>query len=208
MKRHVLAVALVCLAVSWNALSGCSSGTGSDAGSGGSGGTGGSGGNGGSAAGSGGSGGAGGGGGGGGNSEAGLGPPTFTNIYTEILQPSCGTSSTLTTGCHQAAASVPLSALTVSELDMSTQAIAFSGLVNIPAMGTDCSLGVDGGPVPIRVVPGKAAESLLFQKVDEAKPPCGMQMPRPIPPAMTAKPLTSAQVMLIEDWINAGADNN
>jgi hypothetical protein len=33
-------------------------------------------------------------------------------------------------------------------------------------------------------------------------------MPRPIPPASTAEPLTDAQITLIADWINAGALNS
>jgi hypothetical protein len=147
------------------------------------------------------------GGGAGNGDDASSGASTFTDVYTQILQPSCGTSSTVTTaGCHQAAAYVPPS-LTVSMLDMSSETIAYTNLVNVRGMGTYCS--EDGGTgAPFRVLPGNAQESLLYIKVAEAMPPCGVRMPRPIPPASTAEPLTDAQITLIANWINAGALNN
>ena len=147
--------------------------------------------------------------GGGGGADASSGASTFTDVYTQILQPSCGTSSTVTTaGCHQAAADVPPS-LTVSNLDMSSEAIAYTNLVNVRGMGTYCSVPEDGSTeAPFRVLPGNAQESLLYIKVAEAMPPCGVRMPRPIPPASTAEPLTDAQITLIADWINAGALNS
>jgi hypothetical protein len=139
--------------------------------------------------------------------EAGSGTPTFTDVYTEILQPSCGTSSSTKTGCHQATADVPAS-LTISLLDMSSQATAYTNLVNVRGMGTYCSVPEDGGLAPFRVLPDNAQESLLYLKVAEAVPPCGVRMPRPIPPATSAAPLAMTQISLIQDWINAGAKNN
>ena len=61
---------------------------------------------------------------------------------------------------------------------------------------------------PIRVVPGDAAASLLFNKVDTklagTNPLCGSPMPLPA----GAVPLTAAEVDLISAWITAGAHND
>jgi hypothetical protein len=145
-----------------------------------------------------------------GSVEAGPATPTFTDVYTEILHTSCGTTSATTTaGCHQAAADVPPSSLAMSNLDMSSQAIAYQNLVNVRGMGTYCSAPGDGGVLaPFRVLPGNAQESLLYLKVEDVVPPCGGRMPRPIPPATSVTPLSDAQISLIQGWINAGAMNN
>ena len=109
-------------------------------------------------------------------------PATFTAVYTEILQPTCSP-------CHQPGGEGAFQ-------DFSSQAAAYSALVGAKASGPSCG---SGGA--IRVVPGNASQSLLFQKVSEASLPCGSPMP------LGGPPLPSAQVMLIEDWINAGAPN-
>ena len=49
---------------------------------------------------------------------------------------------------------------------------------------------------------GNSSQSLLFQKVSEANPPCGSQMP------LGGPPLSSEQMTSIEEWINAGALND
>jgi hypothetical protein len=81
--------------------------------------------------------------------------------------------------------------------DFSSQASAYTALVGVKASGPSC-----GSSDETRVVAGSASQSLLFQKVSEAPPPCGAQMP------LGGPPLSSAQVMLIEVWINAGALND
>jgi hypothetical protein len=57
-----------------------------------------------------------------------------------------------------------------------------------------------------RVVPGSAATSLLYNKVSSklmgAPALCGNPMPNPA----AAQPLTAAQVMTIENWIDEGAN--
>ena len=101
-------------------------------------------------------------------------------------------------------------------LDMSTQALAYSDLVGVAAAGagagtsgvTCASLGasVEGGPVLLRVVPGDATDSLVYEKVDAkvlgVNPPCGSAMP------LAGAALTSDQVALLASWINAGASND
>jgi ABC-type transport system substrate-binding protein len=108
--------------------------------------------------------------------------PTFTNVYTTILQPTCSS--------HHAPGG------DASFLNMSTQSAAYSNLVGVKASGPECASSGE-----TRVVAGNASESLLFQKVN-ANPKCGGQMP------LDESPISSAQITLIENWINAGALNN
>jgi hypothetical protein len=126
--------------------------------------------------------------------------PAFTRVYTAIIEPRC-------TGCHQPGGS----GLTVGKLDMSSQGAAYAGLVGVDAQGTGA--GASGVacasvmPPRIRVVPGDAAGSLLFNKVDSKlagqSPLCGSPMP-----AGSAAPLTQDEVLLIAAWIDAGAAND
>src|SRR5208282_3750068 len=111
--------------------------------------------------------------------------PTFTNVYTTILQ-SCGTTASAGSSCHGSPSGGVVS---MSQLDFSSQMAAYSGLYNVPAMGEYCSLPPDGGSVPIRVVPSSASTSLLYEKVAQTTPPCGKTMPQPIMPATTVAPL-------------------
>lgn len=110
-------------------------------------------------------------------------PATFTEIYTTILQPTCSP-------CHTPGG-------IGSFHDFSSQSSAYTGLVGVKASGPSC-----GSSGETRVVPGNASQSLLFQKVSEANPPCGAQMP------LGGPPLRSAQTKLVEDWINAEALND
>lgn len=63
-------------------------------------------------------------------------------------------------------------------------------------------------PPLVRVAPGDANNSLIFNKVHSklvaTLAPCGSPMPLPA----TATPLTQAEVDLISAWITAGALNN
>lgn len=108
---------------------------------------------------------------------------TFTDVYTTILQPKCAS-------CHAAGAPDKF-------MDLSTQAAAFQSLVGVSASGPACS------GKGTRVVAGDANDSLLFQKVSEAKPSCGVQMPYNGPPYLSAADQTK-----IETWINDGALND
>jgi len=114
-------------------------------------------------------------------SDAGL-DPSFTNVYTTIINGTC-------TGCHSAAGHA-------GGLDMSTQATAYTNLVNVKAAGGSC------GPTgETRVVPNSSATSLLFNKVNGTQD-CGARMPRG-QPALSADKIT-----LIKNWIDTGALNN
>lgn len=52
------------------------------------------------------------------------------------------------------------------------------------------------------VIPGDAANSLLYQMVSQSMPPVGIRMP-PL-----AAPLSGQELGLIRDWINQGAEDN
>jgi hypothetical protein len=119
----------------------------------------------------------------GGSADAGATQATFTEVYTAILQPTCSP-------CHHPGGEG-------SFQDFSSQSSAYAALVGVKASGPSCGSSGD-----TRVVPGNASQSLLFEKVSDATPPCGSQMP------LGGPPLSSAQVTLIEDWINAGALND
>ncbi len=118
--------------------------------------------------------------------EAGPAASTFTQVYSDIISPICVT-------CHNPQGI----GVSMGHLDMSTKALAFSDLVGVEAMGTQC------GGMGTRVVAGSAGTSILFEKVDPGTPaPCGSKMP------LGLTPLTTAQADEIQSWINAGAMNN
>jgi uncharacterized membrane protein len=125
--------------------------------------------------------------------------PTFTSVYA-IIEQRC-------TGCHHSGGS----GVTVGKLDMSMQGLAYSNLVGVAAQGTGAGTSkmtcASEMPPFVRVIPGDAANSLLFIKVDSkltmSMPPCGS----PMPPGMEES-LTEDEVFLIGAWIGDGALNN
>jgi hypothetical protein len=133
--------------------------------------------------------------------------PTFTNVYASVIAQRC-------VSCHQPGKS----GVTVGNLDMSTQPLAYAALVGVPAMGTSAgtagvtcgSLGAgqtDGAAMLLRVAPGDPADSLVVNKVTSkiagTTAECGSPMP-----AGGGAPITQAQANLIEAWIQAGAPND
>ena len=72
------------------------------------------------------------------------------------------------------------------------------------------TLLTEGGKHGAAIVPGKAAESLLVQKLGE-KPPFGDRMP--LDPKkkrgeLSTKKLSDEEIQLISDWVAQGAKNN
>jgi len=127
--------------------------------------------------------------------------PTFTNLYAGIISARC-------VSCHRPGSS----GVTVGLLDMSTQAAAYANLVGVNAQGIGAgSSGITCASVTpplVRVIPGDAADSLLFSKVHSkligALAPCGS----PMPLGGAAPPLTAAEIDVITGWIGGGALNN
>jgi hypothetical protein len=154
------------------------------------------------------------------------GSATFTNVYGEVLSVSCGASGLF--NCHGSPdGSVQQGSQPNSALDFSSKKTAWTALYNMMAMGsiafgetatTSCGVTPDSGAVAlIRVVPFNAQKSLLYEKVENPgpsyMPPCGMRMPLNHNDAgvdfnVPFVPLTDAQISLIADWINAGAQYN
>jgi hypothetical protein len=110
--------------------------------------------------------------------------PTFTEVYAQLLGPQCA-------GCHTAGKS----GVTGGKLDLSTQATAYTNLVNVAGMGEACN------GQGMRVAPNNPAMSLLYEKI-AGTPPCGVQMP------LNGTPVSQTLVTLVHDWIAANAPNN
>lgn len=102
--------------------------------------------------------------------------PTFTQVYTTVLQARCGP-------CHTTSGSPG------GGLSMSTQTQAYLSMVGVPG---ECGTG------NVRVIARDSARSLLWRKVS-AVDLCGDVMPRM---SMT---LSAAQIALIARWIDGGA---
>lgn len=116
---------------------------------------------------------------------------TFTQVYNDVLGPSCGTV------CHMPGGVGVQTGL----LDMSSKATAYTMLFEVSAMGTPNGCAGKG----VRVVPGNVDSSVLAEKVDPKLFPalnCGAIMPLDEPN------LPQNQITEIESWIAAGAMNN
>jgi hypothetical protein len=124
----------------------------------------------------------------GGADAADAGPPaTFTQVYTQVIAVRC-------TPCHTTATGI---GVVNGKLDMTSQAAAFTNLVNTPAAGVACNAK---GP---RVMPGDPDMSVMYLKISLDDPtPCGGKMP------LNQAALTQDQADMIESWITAGAPNN
>jgi len=125
------------------------------------------------------------------------GPPTFTRVYNEVLKAKSCTGPF----CHGDSMQ--------AMMPMRTQAEAYASLFNVPAAGPLC--GTSG---KIRVVPNDPAASLLFDKISNLMPACGDAMPTGVLFApnciVDSKPTctTQEEIMLVRDWIAAGAKND
>jgi hypothetical protein len=113
--------------------------------------------------------------------------PTWTQVYTDVIQQRC-------TPCHTSASGL---GVTKGQLDMASQATAYSNLVNVDAAGSGCA------GKGIRVVPKMKDSSVLYLKVSLDDPsPCGGKMP------LGGTPLAQSEVDMIDSWITAGAVDN
>jgi hypothetical protein len=106
--------------------------------------------------------------------------PTFTNVHTTVLQPTCAFSS-----CHGSA--------DAGDLTLTDAAASYDALVDAPSAGD---------PAQILVVPGDPDASYLVHKLEAASGIVGDPMP---PPAGGLEP---EKVALIRAWIAAGAPND
>ena len=112
--------------------------------------------------------------------------PAFSEVYSTIISGRC-------LPCHSSGGGFMF-----GKLDMSSEQAAYTNLVGVKAAGGSCIMSN-----LTRVVPGSAATSLMFNKVNaklkQIVPPCGDTMPD------DQTVLDQTQVDLIETWINDGA---
>ena len=106
--------------------------------------------------------------------------PTFSTIQTQIFDSNCVT-------CHTDVGRTPPAGLNLKA------GSSFANLVGVPS---SASAGA------VRVIPSNANGSYLVQKLEGTPGIVGLQMPR------NNQPLSSAQILMIRDWINFGAVNN
>jgi hypothetical protein len=127
------------------------------------------------------------------------GPNSFTEVYTQIIQPTCSNDY-----CHYQNVGIRYGAL-----DMSSQVSAYWSLVDQLCAGAACS-----GMGYRRVIPGDPVDSMLYEKVSQKTPPCGVQMPASVSalqegtPQFSGTALSKDQQSLIYNWILEGAQNN
>jgi hypothetical protein len=119
-----------------------------------------------------------------------------TNIYTPIV-------NTICIACH-----APGQMADFMDLTVGASAVVTTKWVNVnPAANASGTLmnSVCGTPLPAsfkRVVPNDTTNSLVWRKLNDTTPPCGVRMPEGGPF------LSAPQIQLFTDWINQGATNN
>jgi hypothetical protein len=111
--------------------------------------------------------------------------PIWTGLYADVIGKQCVV-------CHNPSGI----GVMLGQLDMSSQAIAYTNLVNAPAAGEACA------GHGVRVTPDDPDASILYLKVSLDSPSCGARMP------FGGPPLPETQVNEIRDWILAGAPND
>jgi len=114
-----------------------------------------------------------------------------TNIYNPIVKTICVV-------CHTVGGVSAFMDLNVSATDT-----VVNKWVNQPAAANGSGgTAVCGSAGILRVVPGSPTTSLVYRKLTESPPPCGVQMPEGGPF------LSGTQTQLFFDWITQGAVNN
>jgi hypothetical protein len=160
--------------------------------------------------------------------------PTFTDVYAILSNITTPTADTAPgcLHCHDGVTADGGAATTLPHsMDFSTKTAAFNALVGINSLRCP---GADGGAGLKRVLASNAAQSVLWQKLNQgvngpSMPACdnvGMPINRLVPAdgggadagdggsvdagfvQATHYGITSAQLQMVMDWINAGAQNN
>ena len=128
--------------------------------------------------------------------KVGMGPPTFTRVWEEILMPK-GCAGAY---CHGSG---------VGTLKFMKKEDAYSALVGVAASGDKC-----GSTGKMRVKASDPDASLILDKMSHEMPSCGDAMPigaklEPNCVSMnTSVCNTMADLKLLRDWISAGALND
>lgn len=104
---------------------------------------------------------------------------TFTELNDSVILPSCAAFSS----CHDSNAPA-------GGLDLQTD--PYGALVDVAAVGD---------PGRTLVIPDDAANSYLIEKLTQAMPAAGTQMP-------PNQPLVAERIALVRSWIASGAPDN
>jgi mono/diheme cytochrome c family protein len=115
--------------------------------------------------------------------------PTWSSIYTNIIEPACVI-------CHGPTGATFVEA---SQLDLGTSRLAYDSLVGVAAMGMDCA-----GMAADRVIAGDADGSFLVHKLENETAGGGAICGGPMP----VVPLPASQIAVIRQWIDDGALDN
>jgi len=113
-----------------------------------------------------------------------------TNIYTPIINNIC-------VSCH-----IPGGISEFMLLNGGASDVVNNKWVNVNADGGAGPPQMCQASLLKRVLPGDPANSLVYLKISQTTPPCGVQMPEGLPP------LSAAQQQLFFDWITQGALDN
>jgi hypothetical protein len=129
------------------------------------------------------------------------GPPaanSFTKVYAETIQPKCSNDY-----CHYNGANMRYSAL-----DLSSKVHAYSSLVGLPTMASQC---FERG---MRVVPGHPETSIMYLNLQDP-PLCGIRMPgdtafrtNGISELTPGSALSDDEQRRMFEWIREGAQSN
>ncbi len=119
--------------------------------------------------------------------EAALRPGSFSAVFDALARNGCADSF-----CHGNAAG----------LNFSTRDRAYELLVGADGKGVDAQGDVCRQPGRKRVAPNDPQNSLLYQKVTQETPVCGIAMP---PRGGNYQALNAADIELVRKWIEAGA---
>ncbi len=154
--------------------------------------------------------------------------PTFTQVFAIISDKSTATSPGCTT-CHDGVIADGGVVQLPHSMNFTDKTAAYNALVGVNSIrcaGSDA--GADAGAALKRVLAGNAAQSVLWQKLNQGvngntMPACdnvGMPLNVPKPTdggatdggdagfTLTTYAVTSGQLTTIQGWINAGAQNN
>jgi hypothetical protein len=114
-------------------------------------------------------------------------PPTWTQVYNDIISPTCAMPCHNPTGVGGQ----------MGKLDMSTKDTAYTNLVNVAAAGVACA------GKGTRVIPGMPDMSIMYLKASNDDPtPCGGKMP------LGSNGLPADKADELKAWIVAGAKND
>ena len=110
------------------------------------------------------------------------GPGIPSNLYSLVVSYHCA-------NCHNPSAGPNLANIT---MDLRTRQSCFNSWVGVAAQVLDCSASAT-----VRVVPGDAVDSMLWQRLDGTQ--CAVRMPYDGPPYMS-----QSEIDQFKNWINNG----